>query len=195
LLADDEVSELINDSIKRFPLNWSRALREDRRFAELQRELITDIVWKTLRTPLGALGKRLCDIPKEHRIHELEFFASKKQAALPRTIEEVVESGNDLLTGFIDLVFRVDEKFYLLDWKSNAAAPYDESALQQCMQEHDYHRQYQLYSHVLLRWLGQTVKDFNPNKHFGGVLYLFLRGFNGTDDKSGVFFTRADGRF
>ena len=59
--------------------------------------------------------------------------------------------------------------------------------IRQAMDECDYVRQYRLYLQALSRWLGgQGV--FNFERDFGGVLYLFLRGMNGQDASSGVFF-------
>jgi exodeoxyribonuclease V beta subunit len=88
----------------------------------------------------------------------------------------------------MDLVFRKDGRYYLLDWKTNdLGGDYSPEALARCMDESDYRRQYQLYLVALCRWLSRRVKDFNFTRHFGGVFYLFVRGMNGRD-QSGVFY-------
>ncbi len=57
------------------------------------------------------------------------------------------------------------------------------------MDEADYHRQYRLYLHALYRWLTRAHGPAFPFlQHVGGVYYLFVRGLNGRDESSGVFF-------
>ncbi len=84
------------------------------------------------------------------------------------------------LKGFIDLVFRHQGRFYLLDWKSNhlgfTASDYGPQALAEAMNEHDYHLQYLLYSVALQRYLGYRLPEYHFEQHFGGIFYLFVRG-------------------
>jgi exodeoxyribonuclease V beta subunit len=50
-----------------------------------------------------------------------------------------------------------------------------------------YELQYQLYTIATLRWLGRQLGDqFDPLRHFGGALYLFIRGMGG-GGRDGVF--------
>ena len=98
-----------------------------------------------------------------------------------------------LLRGFIDLVFRHDDKWYLADYKSNhlGSSPqdYDPENLARAMEEHDYTLQYQLYAVALIRYLRLRQPNFDPEIHFGGVYYFFLRGMLGADSPGqGVFF-------
>lgn len=105
------------------------------------------------------------------------------------------------LNGSLDLVLRFKEddsyKYYVLDYKSNYLGPmlddYASMKIAQNMfsQSHRYDVQYLLYSVVLHRYLKLRVKDYDFNKHFGGVLYLFVRGM-GHDDNHGVFYTKPD---
>ncbi|HQO30027.1 MAG TPA: hypothetical protein PKY22_10965, partial [Accumulibacter sp.] len=44
------------------------------------------------------------------------------------------------------------------------------------MNWHGYHLQYLLYSVALQRHLRRRIADYDPARHFGGVLYLFVRG-------------------
>jgi hypothetical protein len=84
------------------------------------------------------------------------------------------------LKGFIDLVFCHDDRFYVLDWKSNhlgiPAADYGEQPMATAMAEHGYHLQYLLYCVALHRYLRSRIADYAYDRHFGGVLYLFVRG-------------------
>ena len=98
------------------------------------------------------------------------------------------------LNGFIDLVFSVDKRYYLLDWKTNnlgaAYGDYTVSALQQSMLDSDYILQYHLYLIALHRFLQKRLDGYEFEANFGGVFYLYLRGINGKDAESGVFYDR-----
>ena len=84
------------------------------------------------------------------------------------------------LKGFIDLVFEHQGRYFLLDWKSNhlgaTQGDYHRAAVDQAMYQHGYHLQHLLYSVALHRYLQQRLPDYQPQQHFGGVLYLFVRG-------------------
>ncbi len=45
--------------------------------------------------------------------------------------------------------------------------------------EHRYDLQYQLYTLALHRYLRHRMADYGYEPHFGGVIYLFLRGVDG----------------
>jgi exodeoxyribonuclease V beta subunit len=90
----------------------------------------------------------------------------------------------------MDLLFRREGRYYLLDWKSNDLhGDYSPAALARCMDDSDYHRQYRLYTVALQRWLEKRIAGFDFTRDFGGVFYLFVRGMNGRD-QSGVYFRR-----
>jgi len=58
------------------------------------------------------------------------------------------------------------------------------------MQEAGYFLQIKLYWEALSRWLRRGAPASKGK--LGGVFYLFLRGLNGTDDASGVYFLSGD---
>jgi exodeoxyribonuclease V beta subunit len=110
------------------------------------------------------------------------------------------------LTGSIDAVLRVPDgsghRYLVVDYKTNwlgdperalTAADYDRRRLVEAMLHSDYPLQALLYSAVLHRFLRWRVPDYNPARHLGGVLYLFVRGMCGVDTPvidghpSGVF--------
>lgn len=101
-----------------------------------------------------------------------------------------------LLIGFIDLVFKspVDGKYYLLDWKTNflgaSIADYSEGSMALKMSEARYHLQFSLYASVLHKHMEHSVQGWNYEEHFGGIIYLFLRGFGASPQahlKAGAF--------
>jgi exodeoxyribonuclease V beta subunit len=110
------------------------------------------------------------------------------------------------LTGSIDAVLRVprgrEQRYLVVDYKTNwlgdpdrplTAADYDRPRLVEAMLHSDYPLQALLYSVVVHRFLRWRVPDYDPARHLGGVLYLFLRGMCGPDTPvvdghpSGVF--------
>jgi exodeoxyribonuclease V beta subunit len=99
------------------------------------------------------------------------------------------------LTGFIDLVFEWNGRWYVLDYKTTNLGPlvsdYDSDSLDVSMFEHDYILQYHLYCAAVERFLKQRIPSFQFERDFGGVLYLFLRGVEpGSQQLGGVYFDR-----
>ncbi|MDF2822709.1 MAG: recB [Mycobacterium sp.] len=95
------------------------------------------------------------------------------------------------LTGSIDVVLRVSgPRYVVVDYKTNrlgepgrplTAADYAPVQLAQAMLHSDYPLQALLYCVVLHRFLRWRQPDYEPGRHLGGVLYLFLRGMCGPD--------------
>lgn len=100
-----------------------------------------------------------------------------------------------MVRGTMDLVFSYQNKYYLLDYKSNflgeALNDYDQAALKKAMLEHHYDWQYLLYVVALHRYLKTRLSHYDYNRDFGGVAYAFLRGMNGSP-QSGIFFDKPD---
>lgn len=101
-----------------------------------------------------------------------------------------------MLKGFIDLVFRWRDRYYLLDYKSNWLgednAAYTPEAMAHAMMEHRYDLQYQLYTLALHRYLRHRLAEYDYRRHFGGVFYLFLRGVAADNPGNGIFYCRPE---
>ena len=54
------------------------------------------------------------------------------------------------------------------------------------MNEGNYHLQYFIYSMAVKNYLEQRIPDFNYEEHFGGVIYVFLRGAR-KEQLSGIY--------
>jgi exodeoxyribonuclease V beta subunit len=96
------------------------------------------------------------------------------------------------MRGFIDLIFAHEQKYYLIDWKSNllgkSREDYTTQKLRQVMLDDYYFLQYYLYTLALHRYLSYRIKDYDYHKHFGGIYYLFLRGIDASaGPRYGVF--------
>ena len=110
-----------------------------------------------------------------------------------------VESWNEyrlkgFLRGFIDLFFKWKDRYYILDWKSNwlgdHTEDYNEIAMYHAMAHHAYYLQYYLYTLAAVRYLQLKIPDFDYERHFGGIYYIFVRGVSRDHPGSGVFFDR-----
>lgn len=98
------------------------------------------------------------------------------------------------LTGSIDAVLRIradppgssadETRFLVVDYKTNrlqgpgelSLAHYGQGALARAMAESHYPLQALLYCVALHRFLSVRLAGYDPARHLGGVLYLFVRG-------------------
>ncbi len=107
----------------------------------------------------------------------------------PERLREEVppQSLRGYLTGAIDLITRTpDERFVVLDYKTNRLDEYGPAALDAEVQRSHYALQAALYLVATHRYLRWRLPGYKPQKHLGGARYLFLRGMDGTAG-SGVF--------
>jgi exodeoxyribonuclease V beta subunit len=97
-----------------------------------------------------------------------------------------------MLMGFMDMVFEQNGRYYLLDWKSNhlgnTADDYGPDSMRPAMQQNLYVLQYLLYTVALNRFLSLRVANYRYGSHFGGVIYVFLRGVQREKGESRGFF-------
>ena len=114
-------------------------------------------------------------------------FQSKTGITLPGLLPESIDRLNfsipkGFMRGFIDLVFRFEDRFYILDWKSNFLGEdmtnYHQDALPAAMRSHQYFLQYYIYTVALDRYLKLRMPKYDYDTHFGGVYYLFIRGMH-----------------
>jgi exodeoxyribonuclease V beta subunit len=178
------------------------------------REPVCELVRNILAAPIpvadGTL--RLGGLDCRDRIAEMEFFfplafVESKQLAKILARWNGKNSVTDLsgvagrlsfgrvrgmVRGFMDLVFRQGGKYYLLDWKSNHLGnrmeDYCRDRLSLEMESKIYHLQYLLYTVALNRYLERRDPDYRYATHFGGCLYLFMRGIDPSRPGNGVYF-------
>ena len=168
---------------------------------ETHADAVHDMVRDVLDVPLDPDQPGLClrRIESAARLNELEFFFPIQRlspallasgACAESTAPEAVarlsrlnfQPADGFLKGFIDLVFDWKGKFYLVDWKSNwlgaRAEDYDQTAMDREMNAKFYTLQSQLYSVALHQYLALRQPGREFQCHFGGVLYLFVRGID-----------------
>jgi exodeoxyribonuclease V beta subunit len=180
------------------PAGWDVAIeRALRRFPTsggpdfaVKKVMVRNMVKDVVATPLGN-GLTLSSVPLDRRLTELEFSFpapglghSTLNAVLARHGYRMPALSfpalQGFLRGFIDLIFESGGRYFILDWKSNhlgyATADYAADGMAQSMAEHAYHLQYLLYTVALHRYLELRLPAYRYEEHFGGVLYLFVRG-------------------
>ena len=150
----------------------------------------------------GEKPFNLKNVPNLKKINELEFDINISDMNLSKLYDLQTESVgfsfkavhlNGILNGLIDLFFEHDDKYYILDWKSNylgdSLEDYTSEKLNDAMNENNYHLQYYIYSMAAKRFLESKLDNFDYESQFGGVIYLFLRGMR-ADENTGVFTTK-----
>lgn len=109
------------------------------------------------------------------------------------------KNSTGMLQGFIDLLFVHAGKYYILDWKSNhlgeSLDDYLPGRMQEAMCRNAYILQYHLYTLALDRLLRQRLPDYSYETHFGGAIYIFLRGVSGNDASTGIYHARPSSLF
>jgi exodeoxyribonuclease V beta subunit len=90
------------------------------------------------------------------------------------------DSLTGMFKGFMDLVLEHEDRYYIVDYKSNWLGPDDAAYTAQAMDEavraHRYDLQYVLYLLALHRLLQARLPDYDYDQHIGGAVYLFVRG-------------------
>ena len=168
-----------------------------------------------LRTPLGGpLGAtRLVDVSRRDRLDELEFhlplgrLRAQDLAAVVAGgldggdpmrpwFDQAAQSGHDFelegyLTGSIDLVARIGDRYVVADYKTNrlGEAGYGSDATIRAMIDHGYPLQALVYLVAVHRFLARRVSEYDPDRHLVASAYLFLRGMR-PQDPAGVVWWR-----
>lgn len=89
---------------------------------------------------------------------------------------------NGMLKGFIDLIVEQDNRYYVIDYKSNwlgdNSAAYTPTAMREATLQSRYDLQYAIYTLALHRQLRARLPGYDYERNIGGVLYLYLRGID-----------------
>lgn len=162
-----------------------------------------------LQTPFGDKPFSLSQTNPQKRLNEWQFYLRlTNRSALPKLNHLLKKEGrlapnlpdlqlfqlDGFVRGFVDCIVEVDNKFYVIDYKSNflgyLAQDYSPEKIEKTMGQYRYDLQYLLYTLAVHRYLGYRLgENYDYERDFGGVAYLFLRGMNGTEN-SGVYFDK-----
>ncbi|MBI9068506.1 MAG: UvrD-helicase domain-containing protein [Salinivirgaceae bacterium] len=144
----------------------------------------------------------LAQLTNENRLVEMGFnykmegFSTKDlQKLIPDINLATLGNIQGFMTGFIDLLFEHEGKFYILDWKSNylgnSTENYEPVALEKAVIASNYHLQYHIYTLATKLYLQNCVPNFNFTKHFGGVIYVYTRGCR-SGEGTGIYYTMPE---
>ena len=157
--------------------------------------LLCALVGETLNAPMPE-GTRLAWLPAPARLSEMEFHLALAPVQVEAMLDLLHAHGlvaarrgfgarrrlEGLLTGRIDLVYEQAGRYYVLDYKSNQLPDYDEAAVTRAISDGEYDLQYLIYTLALHRWLRFRLREaYDPERHLGGVRYLFCRGLDRDD--------------
>lgn len=168
--------------------------------ADLYLELVKHCMEVQIKNDDGEIFS-LQQVEQAKKLPELEFYFSldkHQKSRIADIIPEIDFTTNPeiegMMHGFIDLFFENNGKYYILDWKSNflgnSIQDYNKDGLLNGMKGNNYHLQYYIYTVAIKRYLKKKLPGFDYEKHFGGVIYLFLRGVRSNDNSTGVFFAK-----
>lgn len=173
-------------------------------FEEVWCDPVCQLIDRVLSIPLLNNGNDLvlAGLRPNQRLHELaytfpsvnssikklqEVFASHRVSQLSRSFSKKLDQlqmapGEGLMKGFIDMVFWSNNRYFLVDWKSNflgnQLADYKQNILTKVMEKEFYFLQYHLYTVALHRYLSFRLPMYDYDRHFGGIFYIFLRGID-----------------
>ena len=191
--SDADLDEICRDSLAKY--------RIDAQWEPVARTIVENTLNAPLEDPVDGSVFRLAEAKRP--IAEMEFHLPLNgldRAGLGRCfaahsydhgIPESQSQIDGFLHGFIDVVARHGERWYVMDYKSNRLGDnigaYSANALQEAIHAHGYHVQYLFYLTALHRFLRLRLPDYDYERHIGGVFYLFVRGMSPDMPGHGLF--------
>ena len=193
--------KLVNNALKRLSPGNQEAYASN----------LLALLQQVTQTDLHCNGQyfSLSQINPEHRINEFEFdfivqpfqvaqINQLSTSKVPIHLKPFQRSSGQLegiMNGKMDLFFEQGGKYYILDWKSNYLGDrledYTVEKVWDAMAENNYHLQYHIYTVAICKYLALHVPEFCYETHFGGVIYLFVRGIR-KGENTGIFFHQPE---
>ncbi len=192
--------------------DWSAAMAKPLlRYSEIEQNQVAELVtWleaciEAELAPQLSLGK----LTNERTLRETEFYFPMSHATrheLAKLLQRhrqsdrfpVLPEGNllqGMMHGFIDLIFEWGGKYYVVDYKSTHLGDrfddYNIQNLTENIEQNFYDLQYLIYSVALHRYLALRIENYSPERHLGGVYYLYLRGMT-TGRNTGIYYNAVD---
>jgi len=169
-------------------------------------EKLLELLQHLTETPLSIGGQTftLAEVNQAVRLNEFEFdfvvqpFQAAQISALSSTEYplkvKTFDAMEGIMNGKMDLFFEKNGKYYILDWKSNwlgdTLADYNTERVGEAMNDNNYHLQYHIYTLAVYKYLSLRLPNFNYERDFGGVIYLFVRGVR-KDGDTGIFYNKV----
>ena len=163
--------------------NWLRAV--------VQSPLPLDTLCSEFKSQALVLG----EIKSEHMWSEMEFHLEAHHVSAS-TLDQYIQSHlfagiarpplhprlmQGMLTGSLDLVVQHDQRYWVVDYKSNKLSDYSNRTLLTSVLEKRYEVQYVLYILALHRLLKVRLPNYSYAQHMGGAIYIFMRGIENSN--------------
>ncbi|AHH08602.1 exodeoxyribonuclease V subunit beta [Borrelia anserina] len=146
-------------------------------------EMLIKMVYNILSTKIRFINARLCDIQELQK--EMEFLIKidtkihEEKSLIKNYNKTNLILNEGYIKGIIDLIFKINNKVYILDYKTNYLGEnlkdYNLTNLKNKIKQEQYDLQYKIYTLGVKKILFKNIKEYN--EHFGGVIYLFTRAF------------------
>ncbi|MCB9495292.1 MAG: UvrD-helicase domain-containing protein [Fibrobacteria bacterium] len=131
---------------------------------------VVELLRGVLTFPLDLGGEgtlRLCDLPPEDRRPEVEFHWAFDEEGRP---VDAVHPAKGWMVGYIDLLFRFQGRWFVLDWKTTSLDDWTKGRVEESMEHHGYLLQADLYRNTVARALPAGSPEVS-------AVYLYLRAF------------------
>ncbi|MDU0810230.1 MAG: exodeoxyribonuclease V subunit beta [Burkholderia sp.] len=173
-----------SSALRDYPVQSTPEL--DKYLPSMMVKLVNDVVHTEL-----IPGFRMADLSQDRRLNEISFLFPVRSLDLSALRLLIIKYGysdimlnpgiiSGFLRGFIDMIIKNDDRFWIVDWKSKHIGytqdAYSEHALDSVMTDHAYHLQALIYIVALHRFLRNRLKNYNYDLHIAGYMYLFIRG-------------------
>ena len=190
---DADLDEICRDVLAKY--------RIDAQWQPVARTMVENTLNAPLESPIDGSVFRLAEVDRP--ISEMEFHLplnGMDRARIARCfaahgyrhgIPDSSSGIDGFLHGFIDVVARHGERWYVMDYKSNRLGDniraYSAQAVRDAMAAHGYAAQYLFYLTALHRFLRLRLPDYDYERHIGGVFYLFVRGMSPDIPGQGIY--------
>lgn len=176
-------SDLLREICEKYGVEADIALLE---------KMFSSMVSAPIRTRKDTAAFTLAGLAAEKCLKEMGFYFRLKKSHTT-AVNTILKSEKTFvplkarqlegyLTGFVDLIFIHENRYYIADYKTNnlgdTSACYENEKLVEAMLSHNYGLQLWLYSLVLHNYLKSSLPGYDFDIHFGGVCYLFVRGMD-----------------
>ncbi len=190
---------------------WDPVIKDVLRFyrlkgdSDVQTLRLREWIHELLETELTINGHTftLSQLPPSDLIPEFEFdfkldefqVADLLDAAghTPVRVNAALGSLKGIMNGKMDIFFRHEGRYYILDWKTNhlgyTLEDYGADQVRNAMEESNYNLQYLIYSVAARKYLASRMDNFDYERDFGGVIYLFVRGVR-KGHETGIYIDR-----
>ena len=213
---DENIDQVVESALKTYAVAVGTNPDEIKADLECKCQLVRTMVLNTLSASIKAGNKRLSlsTIGNDSRLVEMTFYFRIKRISNAFLAELFKRPGhgavarrfadqlaglefsltNGFMNGAVDLIFKHEGRFYILDWKTTSCGghlhDYTIGNITESMYEHHYILQYHIYTAALHLYLKKRLPGYEYERDFGGVIYAYLRGIVPQYEDNGFFFDK-----